>query len=81
MVAGLIDYKKQVKTLLSSIPDRMDRYIMEEHYLHHRSFASIAEDYDVNRSTVKRRHDRMLHELVLPEKAVDFGKLWDYDIY
>lgn len=81
MISALMDYKRQVKSLLRSIPDRMDRYIMEEHYLHHRSFAEIAEDYDVNRSTIKRRHDRVIEELELPEDAVDIGKLWDYDIY
>lgn len=81
MISALIDYKKQVKKLIASVPDTMERYILEEHYLHHRSFAEIAEDYDVNRSTVKRRHDRLMEELKLPDDAVDLGKMWDYDIY
>ena len=81
MLSALMDYKKQVKIFISSVPDRFDRYILEEHYLHHRSFADIAEDYDVNRSTVKRRHDRLMEDLEVPKDAVDLGKLWEYDIY
>ena len=67
----LVDLKKQIRGVISAVPDTDERMVLCYRYIHNLTWEEISDELDESVSTVKRRHKSALAHMVLPEDFIE----------
>lgn len=66
----LVSLKKQMRQVISAVPDTDERMVLSYRYIHNLTWEQISDELDESVSTVKRRHRSALDHVALPEKII-----------
>lgn len=66
----LVDLKRQIRTVVESVPNINERIVLRYRYIHNMTWEQIGSELNVNEKTVRRWHKAALSAVVLPPDPI-----------
>ena len=73
-VERMLELRKQVREVIASLHDNELEMILNYCYLNGMGWEEISMEMHMDRSTIKRKHDKAVESIVLPEDAIAIRK-------
>ncbi len=65
-----VDLKKQMRQVISAVPNTDERLALKYRYIHNYTWERIGMELKADRTTIYRWHNRALHHVVLPDNPI-----------
>ena len=66
----LVDLKRQIRTVVESVPNINERIVLRYRYIHNMTWEDIGDELKADSRTVRRWHGQALLHVVLPENPI-----------
>ena len=65
-----VDLKKQIRTVIDTVPDTDERLVLKFRYIHNYTWEQIGNELRADSRTVRRWHGNALTHVVMPENPI-----------